>query len=200
MREIFARTRTPGFQRYLRDLLVELCAIDTTPNPDVKRMQAAEDGCFRILERELGSLRFPGARLNAGPSIPPSRRTPITRCCISPRRPSGRRASRRKKPTPAAPTCSTSSPAQAVAAPGQSVALNAHIDVVAPYFPPRVKGGTVLWPRRVRRQRPGGQHRRRAQGAFRGHAQGRAEVEPERGGDAGGRGGNRRQRLPLARH
>src|SRR5208283_512987 len=26
---------------------------------------------------------------------------------------------------------------------GQSVAVNAHIDVVAPYFPPRVKGGTV---------------------------------------------------------
>ena len=61
VREIFTRTRTPGFQRYLRDLLVELCAIETTPDPDVKRMQAAEDGCFRILERELGSLRFSGA-------------------------------------------------------------------------------------------------------------------------------------------
>ena len=27
---------------------------------------------------------------------------------------------------------------------GQSVALNAHLDVVAPYFPPRVKGSTVF--------------------------------------------------------
>src|SRR5208283_4812746 len=26
---------------------------------------------------------------------------------------------------------------------GQSVAVNAHLDVVAPYFPPRVKGGAV---------------------------------------------------------
>ena len=69
-REIFARTRTPGFQRYLRDLLVELCAIETTPNPDVKRMQAAEDGCFRILERELGSLSFSGARHERRPVNP----------------------------------------------------------------------------------------------------------------------------------
>src|ERR1019366_1586103 len=70
LREIFARTRTASFQRYLRNLLVELCRIDTTPNPDVKRMQAAEDSCFRILERELRSLCFSGARLERRPINP----------------------------------------------------------------------------------------------------------------------------------
>jgi hypothetical protein len=70
VRDILARTRTPGFQRYLRDLLVELCRIDTTPNPEVKRMQAAEDGCFRILERELGGLDFCDARLERRPVNP----------------------------------------------------------------------------------------------------------------------------------
>src|ERR1039458_5000441 len=61
VRDIFARTRTASFQRYLRDLLVELCKINTTPNPDVSRMQAAEDGCIRILERELSGLFGPVA-------------------------------------------------------------------------------------------------------------------------------------------
>src|ERR1700687_2369678 len=67
VREIFARTRTPSFQRYLRDLLVELCKIDPTPNADVNRMQVAEDSCFRILERELSRLSFSGARLERRP-------------------------------------------------------------------------------------------------------------------------------------
>ena len=62
-RLIFARTRSAGFQKYVRDLLVELCRVDTTPKPDVHRMQAAEAACFRILERELSALSFAGARL-----------------------------------------------------------------------------------------------------------------------------------------
>ena len=70
LREILARTRTASFQRYLRDLLVELCRIDTTPNTDVTRMQAAEDGCFHILERELSGLGFRGARLERRPVNP----------------------------------------------------------------------------------------------------------------------------------
>ena len=70
VRDIFARTRTASFQRYLRDLLVELCKINTTPNADVSRMQAAEDGCFRILERELSGLSFSGARLERWPVNP----------------------------------------------------------------------------------------------------------------------------------
>jgi hypothetical protein len=48
-RVVSARSRRPEFQRWLRERLVELCRVNTTPNPDVAAMRAAEDACFRIL-------------------------------------------------------------------------------------------------------------------------------------------------------
>jgi acetylornithine deacetylase/succinyl-diaminopimelate desuccinylase-like protein len=144
VRDIFARTRTPGFQRYLRDLLVGLCAIDTTPNPEVSRMQAAEDGCFRILERELGSLGFPGARLERRPVNPAIQGHPnysLLHFTKTSQRPQGL--------SPEETYAGRSNllyvvPGAGSGGNGQSVAVNAHLDVVAPYFPPRVKGGTVF--------------------------------------------------------
>ena len=68
--DILARTRAPAFLKYLRDLLVELCRVDTTPSPKVERMRRAEDACFRILERELAGLAFPGLRLERRPVNP----------------------------------------------------------------------------------------------------------------------------------
>ncbi len=143
VREIFARTRTPGFQRYLRDLLVELCRIDTTPNPEVKKMQAAEDGCFRILERELGGLGFCGAQLERRPVNPAIQAHPnysLLHFTKTPERPEGL--------SPEETYADRSNllyivPGTRGNPAGQSVAVNAHIDVVAPYYPPRVKGGTV---------------------------------------------------------
>jgi acetylornithine deacetylase/succinyl-diaminopimelate desuccinylase-like protein len=144
VRDIFARARTPGFQRYLRDLLVGLCAIDTTPNSDVRRMQAAEDGCFRIFERELGGLSFTGARLERRPVNPAIQEHPnysLLHFTKTPQRPQGLSPeetyagrSNLLYVVPGAGSNST----------GQSVAVNAHLDVVAPFFPPCVKGGTVF--------------------------------------------------------
>ena len=142
--EIFARTRAPAFQRYLKDLLVELCRIDTTPKPDVARMQVAEDACFRILERELSGLAFPGARLERRPINPAIQNHPnysLLHFTKTPQRPSGLSAeetyARRSNLLYVVPGA-------AVPRAGKSVALNAHIDVVAPFFPPRVAGGTVF--------------------------------------------------------
>jgi acetylornithine deacetylase/succinyl-diaminopimelate desuccinylase-like protein len=143
LRDIFARTRTPGFQHYLRDLLVELCKIDTTPNADVSLMQAAEDGCFRILERELSGLGFPGARLERRPVNPAIQTHPnysLLHFTRTPERPQGL--------SPEDTYANRSNlvcvvPGASGGEVGQSVAVNAHLDVVAPYFPPRVKGGTV---------------------------------------------------------
>jgi acetylornithine deacetylase/succinyl-diaminopimelate desuccinylase-like protein len=144
LRDIFARTRAPGFQRYLRDLLVGLCAIDTTPNPDVRRMQAAEDGCFRILERELGGLGFSGARLERRPVNPAIQGHPsysLLHFTKTPQRPQGLSPEEtyagRSNLLYVVPGTDSSSA-------GQSLAVNAHVDVVAPYFPPRVKDGTVI--------------------------------------------------------
>jgi acetylornithine deacetylase/succinyl-diaminopimelate desuccinylase-like protein len=144
VRDILARTRTAGFQRYLRDLLVELCQIDTTPNAKVTRMQAAEDSCFRILERELRGLNFRGARLERRPVNPAIQTHPnysLLHFTRTPQRPEGL--------SPEEAYASRSNllyvvPGASGSDAGQSVAVNAHIDVVAPYFPPRVKGGTIF--------------------------------------------------------
>jgi len=144
VREILARTRSAGFRAYLRDLLVELCKIDTTPNADVGRMRAAEDRCFRILERELGGLPFSGARLERRPVNPAIQAHPnysLLHFTKSPERPQGL--------SPEETYADRSNllylvPGIRGSAAGQSVAVNAHIDVVAPYFPPRVRGGIVF--------------------------------------------------------
>ncbi|MCX7826624.1 MAG: hypothetical protein N2689_13840, partial [Verrucomicrobiae bacterium] len=62
LRQIAARARSPQFRRHLKDLLVELCRVDTTPHSDVSVMRAAEDKVFGILERELAKVNFAGAR------------------------------------------------------------------------------------------------------------------------------------------
>jgi acetylornithine deacetylase/succinyl-diaminopimelate desuccinylase-like protein len=144
VREIFARTRHPCFGQYVKDLLVKLCRIDTTPSPDVRRMQAAESECFSILERELGALGFPGARLErrpVNPAIQTHAHYSLLHFTKTPRRPQGLSAQ--------ATYADRSNllyiiPGQGPGRAGQSVALNAHLDVVAPYFPPRVSGGTVF--------------------------------------------------------
>jgi acetylornithine deacetylase/succinyl-diaminopimelate desuccinylase-like protein len=144
VRAIFARTRTPGFQRYLRDLLVGLCAIDTTPNPEVSRMQAAEDGCFRILERELGSLGFAGARLErrpVNPAIQGHLNYSLLHFTKTSQRPQGLSS---EETYAGRSNLLYVVPGAGSGGTGQSVAVNAHLDVVAPYFPPRVKGGTVF--------------------------------------------------------
>ena len=85
-RQIQAITRTPQFENYLRDLLIELCRIDTTPNPKVQQMRKAEAACFDVIERELRQLGFAGCGLSDGRSILRSRRTGTIRYYIS-RRP-----------------------------------------------------------------------------------------------------------------
>lgn len=142
--KVFARTRTPGFERYLRNLLVELCAIDTTPKPDPAKMQAAEDKCFRILERELGRLGFSDGRLErraVNPAIQTHANYSLLHFTKTPQRPKGL--------SPAETYANRANllyvvPGANDKAGGQSIALNAHIDVVAPYFPPSVRGRTVF--------------------------------------------------------
>jgi acetylornithine deacetylase/succinyl-diaminopimelate desuccinylase-like protein len=106
-------------------------------------MQAAEGECFRILERELSAFRFDGARLERRPLNPAIRNHPnysLLHFTKTGRRPQGLSAeatyARRGNLLYVVPGAGSRDA-------GQSVALNAHLDVVAPYFPPRVKGGIV---------------------------------------------------------
>lgn len=142
LKEILARTRTPEFERYLRDLIVEICRFDTTPNADVSVMRAAEDGCFRILERELGSIRFDGARIERraiNPAIKSHPNYSLLHFTKTPQRPEGL--------TPEETYAGRGNLLYIIPGAGgdggQSVAVNSHVDVVAPYFPPRTEGKLV---------------------------------------------------------
>ncbi len=69
-RAVFERTRTPAFRDYLRDLLVDICAVDTTPNSDVTVMRRAEATVFDTLEGQLESTALPGGRCERRPIDP----------------------------------------------------------------------------------------------------------------------------------
>ena len=143
LRKIRAQTRTAAFQKYLQNLLMELCDVDTTPKADITQMRAAEDRCFQILERELAGLRIPGARLERRPLNPAIQTHPaysLLHFTKTPQRPAGLSPEETY-----AGRCNLlySVPGQSTNPRGSSLALNAHIDVVAPYLPPRCKAGIV---------------------------------------------------------
>jgi acetylornithine deacetylase/succinyl-diaminopimelate desuccinylase-like protein len=124
-------------------LLVELCSINTTPNPDVNKMRATEDACFRILERELGGLKHTGARLerrSINPAIQTHPNYSLLHFTKTANRPQGLAPEevydKRTNLLYIIPGTGTKRP-------GNSIALNAHLDVVAPYLPPRVRNGIV---------------------------------------------------------
>jgi acetylornithine deacetylase/succinyl-diaminopimelate desuccinylase-like protein len=143
MNAIVARARSKKTGEFIQQLLVELCRIDTTPHPDVSVMRAAENRCFQILERELKDLSFAHGRLERRPINPGIQSHPYYSL------PHFTKTSRRPAGLSAEATYAGRSnlvyvvPGQNDESRGQSIALNAHVDVVAPYFPPRVKGAVV---------------------------------------------------------
>ncbi len=144
VRAILGQTRTTAFRRFVRDLLVELCRIDTTPRADPNLMGRAEGGCFEVLERELGSLAIPGARVERRPINPIIQGHPAFSL------PHFTKTAERPEGLSPSETYSTRSnllyfvPGKNGKRPGRSIALNSHLDVVAPYFPPRIRGQTVF--------------------------------------------------------
>ena len=106
-------------------------------------MCRAEDRCFLILERELGALKHAGARLERRPISPTIKSHPnysLLHFTKTPSNPQGL--------TPEEVYANRSNllyliPGVNTRGTGSSTALNAHLDVVAPYFPPRSRGGIV---------------------------------------------------------
>lgn len=142
--QLLAAARTPELRRYVTDLLLELCAVDTTPGADVGRMRAAEDRVFRILERELDRIPFPGARRE---------RRPIDRAiCRHPAYSQLHFTKTPERPRGLPPEVVYEGRGNLLyRVPGadgtegpEGVAVNAHIDVVRPYIPPRLEGDTIF--------------------------------------------------------
>jgi acetylornithine deacetylase/succinyl-diaminopimelate desuccinylase-like protein len=106
-------------------------------------MRRAEDQCFRLLERELGTLRFTNARLERRPVNPLIKEHPnysLLHFTKTGLRPQGLSA----EETYAGRANLLYQLHGAGRRSGKSVGLNAHIDVVAPFFPPQAKAGTVF--------------------------------------------------------
>ncbi len=106
-------------------------------------MRQAEAACFQILERELKALSFDGARLERrpiNPAIQSHRNYSLLHFTKTAAQPEGLSAEEtyagRSNLVYLAPGTNKKSS-------GLAVALNAHVDVVAPYFPPRVMDGFV---------------------------------------------------------
>ncbi len=141
LQQVRAYTQTLSFKHYLQKLLVELCRIDTTPNADVGKMRAAEDACLRILQRELMELgRGPNLqRVPLNPAIQNNPHFSLLHFTKTTERPNGLAAEEayagRSNLVCVLPGLASGK--------GQSLALNAHIDVVAPWFPPKVREGIV---------------------------------------------------------
>ncbi len=106
-------------------------------------MRAAEAECFEILERELERLKFSNTRLERHPINPEISASPHFSLLHF-----TKTASRPEGLTPEQTYAGRSNllcflPGAHRNDTGQSVALNAHLDVVAPYIAPRVKKGIV---------------------------------------------------------
>jgi acetylornithine deacetylase/succinyl-diaminopimelate desuccinylase-like protein len=144
IKTVMALARSKNTGQYIQKLLVELCRIDTTPNPDVSVMRNAEDRCFQILERELKTLSFSSGRVERRTIDPAIRSHPnysLPHFTKTPQRPAGLSA---EETYAGRSNLVYVAPGKNHKELGQSAALNAHVDVVAPYFPPRVKNGIVF--------------------------------------------------------
>jgi acetylornithine deacetylase/succinyl-diaminopimelate desuccinylase-like protein len=143
VREIFQQTRTARFKRFLKDLLVELCAVNTTPSPAVSKMRATESACFRILERELAGLSHAGGKLerrSINPEIQSHRNFSLLHFTKTASRPEGLRP---EEAYEGRANLVYAIPGNGGNGKGRSLALNAHVDVVAPYFGPSTRNGVV---------------------------------------------------------
>ncbi len=159
-------SETPEFKQFLQEKLISLCKIDSSPRADTAAFARAEAAAFDIISETAASLGLPGLsmekrRLNpeieGHPAFTPLHYTksesapegvPVKTAFdgrynllayLTPARgASGSEAgeSRRGK--------AVSGPGgEAAAAPGPGLAVNAHIDVVHPYIPPRLEDGIL---------------------------------------------------------
>jgi len=107
-------------------------------------MRASEGGCFKILEGELGRLKFEGARIERRPINPAIQAlTQFSQLQFT---------KTRERPAGLSPEEAYAGrsnllfmvPGTGAGRTGNSIAINGHIDVVAPYFSPRTSRGIIF--------------------------------------------------------
>jgi acetylornithine deacetylase/succinyl-diaminopimelate desuccinylase-like protein len=140
---VLAATRTDDFRAWVTELLQDLIAVDTTPNADVDVMRRAEGAVFDRIERELAAFALPGARAERRPLNPRLHEHPAytpVHFTKTEERPEGLPPGEvyRDRANLVYVVPGTGEGA------GDGVAVNAHVDVIAPFLPPRVKDGVVF--------------------------------------------------------
>jgi acetylornithine deacetylase/succinyl-diaminopimelate desuccinylase-like protein len=135
LREIRIICEQEAFRRGLLDFLWRICEVDTSPAQELARLREGEQRVFQLLGAELAELGMPGGS--------------VVQREISP--------AIADHPAYSRPYYASGPSAEAYrgrgnllylldrepAAGGQGIALNAHIDTVAPYFPPSRSGGVI---------------------------------------------------------
>lgn len=136
-------TSNPEFQDDVISFLLEICRVDTTPGSDIRLMAANEGKVFGIIRERLEKFSFRNASLvekRISPSIrnhPAYSRLHFTKTAanpegLSPETVYGNRHNLLY--------FLEGNPSEI----GNNPAIHAHIDVVAPYFPPERTGDTIL--------------------------------------------------------
>jgi len=146
IQDVLAQVATPATKEYVRNLLLEICAIDTTPYADVNRMRDAEAAVFDILERELDTVGFAGTRKErrrVNPAIadhPAYSQLHFTKTDECPEGLSAEEVYAERS------NLLFFVPGKDGYEGADGVGVNAHIDVVKPFIPPR-DAGDVLYGR-----------------------------------------------------
>ncbi len=143
MPQIAAMANTPEFRTELTNLLVEMVTIDTTVQADVKRLAANEHAVFDLIESQLKPLNLPAATFERRAINPAIDQHPFFSQLYytkSKAQPQGLSAAE----------CYAGRANLLVMVDGEqrskdgvNYAVNTHIDVIAPYIPPRVEGDVV---------------------------------------------------------
>ena len=141
--EIAQAAASPAFAEYLTQLLVEICQIDTSIRSDVPGLRCAEGQVFDILAKHLADYDLQGASTSRVPINPKIGDHPFfsqlyyTR---SDKHPEGLTVEQTYKDRTNLIYAVDGDRQQGT---GVNQAVNVHIDVVTPFFGPRVENGKV---------------------------------------------------------
>ena len=137
---ITAKCADPGFRQRVVDLLIDMCTVDTAPNPDVTVMRDREAAVFARINAYLG----PGPwRLETRPVDPAIADHPAfskLHFTKTPARPAGLSP---EQAYAGRGNLLVMLDGQPDAAAGTATAINAHIDIIAPFIAPVRDGDTI---------------------------------------------------------
>jgi acetylornithine deacetylase/succinyl-diaminopimelate desuccinylase-like protein len=142
--EIAKSAASKSFRDYMVNLLVEVCAVDTSIRADVAALRSAEAKVAGILERELIGFKLPNAKVQPQPITPAIGKHPFfsnlyyTKSAANPQGMSVEETYKDRF------NLLLLVDGDGKRGAGMNQAVNVHIDVVAPYIPPRVEGDKVF--------------------------------------------------------